>query len=185
MKDSFIDIIKDKKLTFLVGAGCSIDKPSSLPSGRDMMKLIVEFSCHEEILVNNDGLRFEQLVEIFMDLLDNDLHCIDYFSECSHPNSIHFFLAKMIQKGHFVITTNFDSLIEHSLVKIGIPNDQIIPIITKKEFGIYNNPYELFEKNFFTVYKIHGSPSDIIKNTSKNDLKKSLIISIEVYMKPL
>jgi len=183
MNDSFRDLIKDKKLTFLVGAGCSIDKPSSLPSGRDMMKSIVEFSCHEdfkdeiEILVNNDELRFEQLGEIFTDLLDNDLQCIDYFSECSHPNSIHFFLAKMIQKGHFVITTNFDSLIEHALVKIGIPNDQIIPIITKKEFEIYNNPDELFEKNLFPVYKIHGSPSDIIKNTSKNDLKQSLIIT--------
>jgi len=64
IKDSFIDLIKDKKLTFLVGAGCSIDKPSSLPSGRDMMKSIVEFSYHEdfkvEICIKDNGIKYSR-----------------------------------------------------------------------------------------------------------------------------
>lgn len=183
IKNGFKDLIENKRLTFLIGAGCSIDKPSSLPSGEEMMDAIIEFSCHEafkddiDILVKKKELRFEQLVEIFMDLIDNDLQCVKYFSKCSDPNSIHFFLAKMIQKGHFVMTTNFDSLIEHALIKIGIPKDQILPIITKEEFEAYKNPYELYEKSLFPVYKIHGSPLDIIKNTSWKELRKSLIVT--------
>ena len=183
IKNGFKDLIENKRLTFLIGAGCSIDKPSSLPSGEEMMNAIIEFSCHEafkddiDILVKKKELRFEQLIEIFMDLIDNDLQCIKYFSKCSDPNSIHFFLAKMIQKGHFVMTTNFDSLIEYALIKIGIPKDQILPIITKEEFEAYKNPYELYEKNLFPVYKIHGSLSDIIKNTSRKELRQSLIVT--------
>ena len=58
------DIIADNdKLTFLVGAGCSVDPPSCLPAGRAMMEYIIRFTCPQsEIpkLLSLDQLRFEQ-----------------------------------------------------------------------------------------------------------------------------
>ncbi|GAJ14386.1 unnamed protein product [marine sediment metagenome] len=56
IKNSFKDLIENKKLTFLIGAGCSIDKPSSLPSGEEMMNAIIEFSCHKAFIDDIDIL---------------------------------------------------------------------------------------------------------------------------------
>ena len=35
----------DEKLTFLVGAGASIEAPSQLPSTNDTMKALIKLSC--------------------------------------------------------------------------------------------------------------------------------------------
>ena len=35
------------KLTFLAGAGCSIDPPSRLPAGMAMMEAIIKYTCPE------------------------------------------------------------------------------------------------------------------------------------------
>jgi hypothetical protein len=86
----------DKKLTFLVGAGCSIDPPSCLADGFKMMKSIIEYTCDqseiESVLdfLNTGKFRFETLVEIIRDHLDNDLKIIDYYSQCNKPNIQHF-----------------------------------------------------------------------------------------------
>ena len=182
-------LLQDKNVTFLIGAGCSVGKPSCLPSGKKMMEAIIEFSCHQdfkmiiESLISEKKLRFEQLVEIFIELLDKNKSCIHFFSECKYPNSIHLFLARMIKNGHFVLTTNFDSLIEYALIEIGILRSQILPVITKEEFQLYNNPYDLFKKMKLSIYKIHGSPSDIIKNTPKTELEESLIVTTQSFVK--
>ncbi|KKK53987.1 hypothetical protein LCGC14_3089260 [marine sediment metagenome] len=45
---SIKDLITPKaKLTFLVGAGCSIDPPSCLPDGKTMGEAIIRYSCAE------------------------------------------------------------------------------------------------------------------------------------------
>jgi len=59
-------ISPDSKLTFLAGAGCSIDPPSCLPAGRAMMDAIIDYTCAEsEIkkIKELEDLRFEQLIE--------------------------------------------------------------------------------------------------------------------------
>lgn len=186
---SLNELLQDKIVTFLIGAGCSVNEPSCLPSGKKMMEGIIEFSCHQDFkviienLISEKKLRFEQLVEIFIELLDKNKSCIHFFSECKYPNSIHLFLARMIKKGHFVLTTNFDSLIEYALIEIGIPRSQILPVITKEEFQLYDNPYDLFKKKKLSIYKIHGSPSDIIKNTPKTELEESLIVTTQSFVK--
>ena len=63
-------ISNDEKLTFLVGAGCSVDAPSRLPAGRSMMEAIINYTCAEsEIkkILDLEELRFEQLIEIVRD----------------------------------------------------------------------------------------------------------------------
>ncbi len=201
LRFNFLDLLKrSKKLTFLVGAGCSVESPSNLGTANDMMKAIIEFSClKSEIqkILNINGLRFEELVELYRDLLDPNLKILDYYGECNEPNLQHIFLAQMIKKGNFVITTNFDSLIEYALLKLKIPKESVIPVITEEDFEKFSNPYKLNEESKYPVYKIHGSVKNII--TSQN-VKASLIstlqalgsnkkgtniLSVEYYKKPL
>ncbi|MFX1258921.1 MAG: tetratricopeptide repeat protein [Promethearchaeota archaeon] len=175
----------DTKLTFLVGAGCSVDAPSCLPAGRAMMEAIIKYSCAESELekllklVKSGELRFESLVEIIRDQLDPELKLIDYYGQCNKPNHQHFFLAEMIKKGHFVMTTNFDSLIEYALLQSDIPNEEIIPVISKNDFEKYKNPIDWLEKGKKIVYKIHGSPNNIIK--PEENTKDSLIATIQAF----
>jgi len=169
----------DANLTFLVGAGCSIDPPSCLPAGRSMMEAIITYTCAEseiEKILELDELRFEQLVEILRDTLDPKLKIIDYYGQCEKPNLQHFFLADMIKKGHFAMTTNFDFLIEHALLQSDVPKNEIIPIITKQDFENYSNPYELFKDGKKTLYKIHGSPTNLITGENTKD---SLVATIQ------
>ncbi|MFX1258478.1 MAG: tetratricopeptide repeat protein [Promethearchaeota archaeon] len=174
-------INENEKLTFLVGAGCSVDPPSCLPAGREMIEAIINYTCAEserQKLLGLKELRFEQLVEILRDQLDPELKIIDYYGQCDTPNSQHFFLANMLKKGNFVITTNFDFLIEYALLQSNIPKDKIIPVITKEDFEKFNNPVKLFKKGKKAVYKIHGSIKNII---TEQETRDSLIATIQAF----
>ncbi len=178
---SFKELINGKKLSFLVGAGCSVDTPSCLPTGRAMIEAIINVTCAEseiEKLLDLKELRFEQLVEIIRDRLDPELKIIDYYGMCDTPNLQHYFLAEMLQKGHFVMTTNFDFLIEHALEQSGVPKNEIVPVITRNDFETYNNPEALFQEGKKVVYKIHGSPKNIITQESTKD---SLVATIQAF----
>ncbi len=178
IKDLFTD---HAKLTFLVGAGCSVDVPSCLPAGRAMMEAIIRYTCPEsevEKIIKLKALRFEQLVEIVRDRLDKDLKIIDYYGLCDKPNPQHFFLAEMIKKGHYVITTNFDFLIEHALLQSNVPKEHIKPVITRKDFEKFSNPNELFNEGKKTIYKIHGSTKNLITG---EDTRDSLIATIRAF----
>ena len=171
----------DAKLTFLVGAGCSLDAPSCLPAGRSIMDAIINYTCAEseiQKILELKELRFEQLEEIIRDRIDSELKVIDYYGQCDKPNLQHFFLADMIKKGHFVMTTNFDFLIEHALLQSNVPKKEIIPVITEQDFTEYDNPQELFRKGKKTVYKIHGSTKNIITAESTKD---SLVATIQAF----
>ncbi|MFX1259491.1 MAG: tetratricopeptide repeat protein [Promethearchaeota archaeon] len=178
IKNLFTD---DTKLTFLVGAGCSVDAPSCLPAGHDMIEAIIKYSCAEvekSKILNLKELRFEQLVEIIRDTLDPKLKLVDYYGESDKPNAQHFFLAEMIKKGHFVITTNFDFLIEYALLQLGVPKKKVIPVITKNDFQKFDEPEKLSKKGKRPVYKIHGSTKNIIAG---EDTKDSLIATIQAF----
>jgi len=174
-------ITPEAKLTFLVGAGCSVDPPSCLSAGRAMMDAIIDYTCAEseiEGIKKLKKLRFEALVEIIRDRLDPDLKIIDYYGLCDKPNIQHLFLADMIKRGSFVITTNFDFLIEYALQQLGVPDDDIVPVITRKDFEEFQDPYEQLKKGKKTVYKIHGSTKNIITKKSTRD---SLIATIKAF----
>ena len=171
----------DAKLTFLIGAGCSRDEPSCLPMGGEMMKAIISYTCAEseiEKITNLDQLRFEALVEIIRDVLDNDLKLIDFYGLCNKPNLQHFFLAEMIKKGNFLITTNFDFLIEYALQQSGVPKEEIRVVITKNDFKKLSNPQELYSEGLKALYKIHGSTKNVVTGVPTRD---SLIATIRAF----
>ncbi|MFX1354885.1 MAG: tetratricopeptide repeat protein, partial [Promethearchaeota archaeon] len=174
-------ITPEAKLTFLVGAGCSIDPPSCLPAGKAMMDAIIDYTCAEsEIgkIKKLEDLRFEQLIEIIRDRLDPQLKVIDFYGLCDKPNIQHYFLSEMMKNGQFVFTTNFDFLIEYALQYLGVLKENIKIVITKNDFEQAKSPQELFSQGIKTLYKIHGSTKNIIKEESTRD---SLIATIQAF----
>jgi len=171
----------DTKITFLVGAGCSIDAPSCLPAGQQMIEAIIKYTCVEtevDKLLNLNGLRFEHLIEIVRDSLDEELKVIDFYGLCEKPNLQHFFLADSIKKGHFVLTTNFDFLIEYALQQSGVPNEEILPVITRDDFQNYSDPEALKKEGKKVLYKIHGSTKNSITGEST---RTTLITTLKAF----
>ncbi len=185
MLDNDINIYKllkeDQKITFLVGAGCSVDTPSNLPAGRSMMDAIIKYVCAEsevEKISNLEELRFEALIEIVKDKIDEDLKIIDFYGLCDKPNNQHFFFADMIKKGHYVMTTNFDFLIEYALLNLNVPKEEIVCVITKEDFKKYCDPGDLKLQGKKLLYKIHGSTRNLLTG---EDTRQSLITTIQAF----
>lgn len=166
--------------TFLVGAGISIDKPSSVPSAREIVRNLLELCVPPEEVENLlalENLRFELVVEKIQNEVDEELHFLDYLEQITEPNLIHYFLANSIIRGNFVITTNFDYMIERALMRT-LDNQwhkDIIPVITKEDFIFYQEPKLLINASRYPIYKIHGSKRNIVLN---KDTRDSLVTTI-------
>ncbi|MFX1277560.1 MAG: hypothetical protein ACFFAT_21285, partial [Promethearchaeota archaeon] len=118
---------KEEKITFLIGAGCSMEAPSNLPSAREFVKELVKTCApSEEIetILNLESLRYEAIVEIVEKIIDKNLAFLDFLELKTEPNIIHYFLANNILIENHVITTNFDYLIERALMNV-IPENTI------------------------------------------------------------
>ncbi|MHA2180900.1 MAG: hypothetical protein ACXAAH_05710 [Promethearchaeota archaeon] len=146
VKDLLLD---DINLTFLVGAGCSVESPSCQPHTKAMMEAIIRYMCAEsefEKIIDLENIGFETLLAILQEQIDPDLKILDYYELCDKPNIQHYFLAEMINKGNIVLTTNFDFLIESALTELNTAKKQIIPIITGKDFLKFRDPLKLLKK---------------------------------------
>ena len=77
------------------------------------------------------------------------------------PNLHHFMLAHALKRGHIVITTNFDELIEEAFKKL-FPNEQLTILVTDQSFQAM---VDSFNENGARLrnpllVKIHGTLSD-------------------------
>ncbi|MFW9949138.1 MAG: tetratricopeptide repeat protein [Candidatus Thorarchaeota archaeon] len=172
-------ISEDNKLTFLVGAGASVESPSHLPTASETVQALIRFSCTKseiDRILEISDLPFEILAGIILESLD-DVKFLDFYQESDKPNLEHFVLAEMIKKGHFIITTNFDFLLEYALMQSDIPKKKIIPVITEKDYERFSDPEKLTRSGKFPVYKIHGSPKNIITG---EDTRKSFINTLKL-----
>ncbi|MFX1394236.1 MAG: tetratricopeptide repeat protein [Promethearchaeota archaeon] len=170
----------NEKYTFLVGAGISMDSPTNMPSARQIVKSLLELCAPKEELENLLSLqllRYELIVEKIQVIFDEELKFMDYLELVTEPNLIHLFLANSIIRGQFVVTTNFDYLIERALMRI-LPNKShlnIYPIITKEDYLSLKIPQKLVDTGKYPIYKIHGSKRNIIISM---DTRESLITTI-------
>jgi tetratricopeptide (TPR) repeat protein len=198
---NYKDLFSESRLyTFLVGAGISMDPPSCVPSARLFVnELFKYYAPEEEIekLSSLENLRYEILVEKVQNLFDKELKFLDYLSGVKEPNFIHLFLANMIMRYNYVITTNFDYLIEMALKKkleiypsFHNFHKKVMIIITKED-------YQKKVSFQFPIIKIHGSKWDVIKGRLTKDSlvttisalgrerEKGETFAIEPYKKPL
>lgn len=190
-----------RNYTFLVGAGISMDAPTNMPSAMQIVKCLLELCAPtEEVenLLSLEKLRFELVVEKIQDMIDEEIKFLDYLEHINKPNLIHLFLSNVITRGNYVVTTNFDYLIEHALLQVLEKkwHQEIIPVISKEDFIIYQDPKSLVRSNQYPIYKIHGSKRNIItdKNTTESlistmsalgkDRAEGETFAIEPYKKP-
>ncbi|MBD3350198.1 MAG: tetratricopeptide repeat protein [Candidatus Lokiarchaeota archaeon] len=176
-------LASSEMLTFLAGAGISVDAPSCLPSATHITGDIIQFCCPEEvsqdILSENfvKKIRFEFILQLFRDELDPNLKIMEYYAQAKKPNTMHRFLADMIRKGHIVMTTNFDYLIEYAL---GRDNPNATAIITANDFLSYKDPIKLAESAVHPIYKLHGSQENIF--TGENTID-SVITTLDAFVR--
>ncbi|MFX0041990.1 MAG: tetratricopeptide repeat protein [Candidatus Hodarchaeota archaeon] len=166
--------------TFLVGAGISMDPPTSMPSAWEIVRGLLElFAPSEEIdnLLSLNMLRFELVVEKIQNEFDENLRFLDYLEYVTEPNLIHLFLANTITRGNYVVTTNFDYMIERALLQVLDKqwHEEIVPVITREDFIFYQEPENLIKSGKYPLYKIHGSKHNIITGTNTQE---SLITTI-------
>ncbi|MFX1535304.1 MAG: SIR2 family protein, partial [Promethearchaeota archaeon] len=156
---------QDEKYTFLVGAGISMERPTSLPSALTIVETLIRMCAPaEEVdkVLKLNNLRYELVVETIQKHFDPELKIMGYFEHFSTPNILHYFLAQAIKQKHYVVTTNFDYLIEHALLSILEDKTIIIPVITRKDFLAFSDPQKLLTDGKYPLYKLHGSKRNII-----------------------
>jgi len=153
--------IKSGEITFLVGAGISYPKPSNLPlAGQVISALLTVFyersSILQELYKNEidfcntlNTLRFESLLQILQENVE--ITPILNLLRNGEPNFYHFFLVECMKFNNFVITTNFDQLIEKAFqgrsLKVCSTDSEFRKVAKQINSG----------KNFNFLFKIHGS----------------------------
>jgi tetratricopeptide (TPR) repeat protein len=171
----------NQQLTFLAGSGISVDPPSCQPTGYALTKGILsqlvptELAMHIPHWIDAEGshfLRFEELMT-FVQRFDPNLLLLDSLGRCARPNGNHIALARLIKSGHIVFTTNFDSLIEHGLVDIGIPSNMINPIISRADWQSASR-----NGTRMAVFKLHGSVLRVSSGTECRDSIQATIRQI-------
>ncbi|MFX0061705.1 MAG: tetratricopeptide repeat protein [Candidatus Hermodarchaeota archaeon] len=190
---------QDEKYTFLVGAGISMERPTSLPSAFTIVETLIRMCAPaEEVdkVLKLNNLRYELVVETIQKHFDPELKIMGYFEHFNVPNILHYFLAQTIKQEHYVVTTNFDYLIEHALLSILEDKSIIIPVITRKEFLAFSDPQKLLNDGKYPLYKLHGSKRNIItgKQTTNSlittlyalgrEREEGETFAIEPYKKP-
>lgn len=179
-EENIENLFSPRDVTFLVGAGISMDFPTNMPSAKEIVRSLLEMCAppkEAEKLLSLDILRFELVVEKIQDEIDEELKFLDYLEQVTTPNIIHLFLGNAITRGNFVVTTNFDYMVEHALMQILNKkwHQDIIPVITKEDFIFYQDPRNLMKSGKYLLYKIHGSKRNIITGQKTKD---SLITTI-------
>ncbi len=171
---------KNDEFVFLVGAGCSMEPPSRLPSALEFVRGIVTFCAPPEefgTIMNLNRLKYEAIVEIVEKRIDRDLKFLDYLETKKQPNIIHFFLANNILSNNNVITTNFDYLIEMALIEL-LPKGEelrINPIITQEQYLNFQKDKNINKVKEAHLFKIHGSKKNIITG---QDTSSSLVTTL-------
>jgi len=153
-----------KRLVFLVGTGISFDPPSYLttwpqsecikaitslkPDIEEKLKEAVRPEVFFQVLYNIIGKKALIPLEVLNPVMLNSKE------ELIAPNTLHFFLAEMIHKGHMVLTTNFDNLIEMAYEKITNGQKPKVAIFDTDFQKLYE---ELNSLKLGCLIKIHGS----------------------------
>lgn len=153
----------------LVGAGISYPTPSEIPTAVGVLESIFDAlplkANHVQELKqaitsswrfgigSSDFLRFEQVMAALQSTIDPTLTVITTMAADALPNPYHYHLARLLLKGHFLLTTNFDSLIEAAAADLGIP---FSCLVTEEDFRNYRKSPQSYPN---PIFKLHGSLS--------------------------
>jgi tetratricopeptide (TPR) repeat protein len=145
----------------------SVNPPTHFPAALTIIRRLVEAiapddAAREKLLSLADSgrsdkrhpgdyIRFESLLETIR-FADPDLSLLEFVDLFDAPNPLHLYLAKQASLGNVVITTNFDNLIEESVLALG-HKPLTVCRFTEYDTKIHYTPPE----GRVPVYKLHGS----------------------------
>ena len=127
---------------------------------------------------------YSEIIESLFPSREEQREFLEKLFENKAPGRAHKLIAEWVKAGliRFIITTNFDSSIEHSLDDAGLRGKY--SVITDGAQVLRSKPWNLVEN--CRIYKVHGTiEQGVIKNTKKDlekldtDLEKDLLDLIE------
>lgn len=156
-------LIKEGEIAFFVGAGISKDPPSNLLLGDELKNKTISAFCRDtpknerkEILESTKNLRPEVILQIIHNEIGNGALDILDVLKSDNPNQNHFFLAKAMNYGNTVITTNFDNLIECAYIREGFE-----PSVYFDDEGFKKWFENKKDNKKGGIFKIHGTLEEI------------------------
>ena len=154
-------------MVFFVGAGISMPWPSCLPGFDRLNKDIIKLTTHSDDEFLSRNLRPEIVFQLLKEELgEKVVECLGEFVG-HRPNANHYFLAKALEEGNWIFTTNQDDLIEKACDEMNID--------IRKNSCVTKEDYEKFNKIIKSaptpqdvprgyLFKIHGNIEDSSKN---------------------
>lgn len=160
----------------LVGAGISLDAPANFPIASNIMNAILEGISPSVEIVNSlkslkvrtegnyaelediyhltgDQIRFETLIDV-VSKFDKELNILDAICNYTTPNLNHYNLANLAIHGNYILTPNFDDLIERAIINLGY---NPITICSEHDFASYKLEAHPTNNSIVPVFKLHGS----------------------------
>lgn len=137
--------VNDGDVVFFVGAGCSMEAPASLPSAAQLARSLIERGFGSE------GDTLEQVAEECARRGPNVLsEALPKAEWRARPcNAAHRIITQLSKEGLIseVVTTNWDTLIEHGIRRAGVPFTPVVNPQLLREGGVAGG---------VRVAKIHG-----------------------------
>ncbi len=157
-----IDALKKRNCGLFVGAGLSIS--AGFPSWERLLAELIDKAkaetktpkekIDELYQLSKNPAKFLLAAEELRDLLPSELHKyikVRFDDKTIKPTAVHKKLFSI--NNNYIITTNYDTLIESAYVKV---NHELPNIYTYKDAASIN--YNLYEKDYF-ILKAHGDSS--------------------------
>ena len=177
--------LADGKKKYVLFCGAGISKDAGIPTGRD---ILLETLRHIRTQEEGESKKYtdremeayyeknfkdsthSEIIESLFPSGEEQREFLEKLFENKAPGKAHKLIAKWVKAGliRFIITTNFDSSIEHSLDDAGLRGKY--SVITNGMQVLRSKPWHLVEN--CRIYKVHGTiEQGEIKNTKK-DLEK-------------
>ncbi|MCK4764720.1 MAG: SIR2 family protein [Candidatus Aminicenantes bacterium] len=122
------DFFKARKPMFLLGTGTSL--MSGAPDHQNFIRQISGIDKDDKLKPKELFLEFDKYMEKIATVFDIRQKMIPLLSQLK-PSIGHFFLAQLVERKYtdVIITTNYDTLIEDSLMDFGIRSSKFLKIV--------------------------------------------------------
>ena len=191
--------LADGKKKYVLFCGAGVSKDAGIPTGWDILletlrhiraqedgesKEYTDKEMEAYYEKNFKDSTYSEIIESLFPSREEQREFLEKLFENKAPGRAHKLIAEWVKAGliRFIITTNFDSSIEHSLDDAGLRGKY--SVITDGAQVLRSKPWNLVEN--CRIYKVHGTiEQGVIKNTKKDlekldaDLEKDLLDLIE------
>ncbi|MFX0060913.1 MAG: SIR2 family protein [Candidatus Hermodarchaeota archaeon] len=173
MDSKILDFIRQRKVTFFVGAGVSVIPPTCLPSWWQINQIVLDNLANESYSLVPEVKQLTSLIkkreedrklppefvsEIITNRIDSAYFDVLQVLEGDILNQVHLWLATLGKANMIsaIITTNFDTLIERAFETVGVPLHVFVDPQDYETINIPENAAKARESPCMLL-KLHGT----------------------------